>query len=223
MQEFIFNIIKQNAVDIVWIIILFFFGKLVLKLIVRRLTQIVDDGNDAHISQKEQRAKTLGDIIVSIGNIIIYAIILFMILNLFGVDIRPILAGAGVIGLAIGFGAQSLVKDFVSGLFILVENQYGIGDKVKIGSSEGLVIRISMRSTVLKDEEGKGFADEEYLLYLSNGEIRRGRLDRNGYKKEEKLPPAKTLPLRMTGHSSLITNSVYSWSVSCNGSRTPSG
>jgi len=165
MQEFIINIVKQNAVDIIWIVILFFFGKIILKLIVKRLARIVDDGDDAHISQKEKRAETLGHIIVSIGNIVIYTIILFMVLNLFGVDIRPILAGAGVIGLAIGFGAQSLVKDFVSGLFLLVENQYGIGDKVKIGSSEGNVIRITMRSTVLKDEEGK-------IYYISNGSIK---------------------------------------------------
>ena len=165
MQEFFINIIKQNGIDIIWIVILFFFGKIVLRLIVKRLSQIVDDGDDAHISQKEKRAETLGRIIISIGNIFIYAIIMFMVLNLFGVDIRPILAGAGVIGLAIGFGAQSLVKDFVSGLFILVENQYGIGDKVKIGSSEGNVIRITMRSTVLKDEEGK-------IYYISNGSIK---------------------------------------------------
>jgi len=144
---------------------LFFFGRLILKLIVRRLARIVDDGNEAHISQKEKRAETLGHIIVSIGNIIIYSIILFMVLNLFGIDIRPILMGAGVIGLAIGFGSQSLVKDFVSGFFILIENQYGIGDKVKIGSSEGNVIRITMRSTVLKDEEGK-------IYYISNGSIK---------------------------------------------------
>ena len=165
MQEFIIKIIKQNAVDIIWIIILFFFGKLILRLIMKRLARIVDDGDDAHISQKERRAETLGHIIVSVGNIVIYVIILSMIINLFGVDIRPILAGAGVIGLAIGFGAQSLVKDFVSGLFILIENQYDIGDKVKIGSSEGNVIRITMRSTVLRDEEGKTY-------YISNGSIK---------------------------------------------------
>ena len=164
MQEFIINIIKQNAVDIIWIIILFFFGKILLKLIVKRLAKIVDDGDDEHLSQKEKRAQTLSKIIVSIGNIIIYAIILFMVLNVFGVDIRPILAGAGVIGLAIGFGAQSLVKDFVSGLFILVENQYGIGDKVKLGSLEGTVIGITMRSTILKDE-GK-------IYYINNGSIK---------------------------------------------------
>ena len=165
MQEFIINIIKQNAVDIIWITILFFFGKLFLKLIVKRLARVVDDGDGARVSQKGKRAETLGHIIMSIGNIVIYAIILFMVLNLFGVDIRPVLVGAGVIGLAIGFGAQSLVKDFVSGLFILVEDQYGIGDKVKIGNSEGNVIRITMRSTVLKDKEGK-------LYYISNGSIK---------------------------------------------------
>ncbi len=164
MQEFIINIIKQNGVDIAWIIILFFLGKTILKLIVKRLVRIVDDGDDARTSQEEKRAETLGHVIVSVGNIIIYAIILFMVLNLFGVDVRPILAGAGIIGLAIGFGAQSLVKDFVSGLFILVENQYGIGDKVKIGNFEGRVTRITMRSTVLKDDEGK-------MYYISNGSI----------------------------------------------------
>jgi len=165
MQEFIINFIKQNAVDIIWIIILFFFGKLILKLTVKRMARIVDDGDDEHVSQKEKRAETLGRILVSIGNIVIYAIILFMVLNVFGVDIRPILAAAGIIGLAIGFGAQSLVKDFVSGLFILIENQYGIGDKVKIGSFEGRVIRITMRSTALKDNEGK-------IYYISNGLIK---------------------------------------------------
>lgn len=165
MYEFIVNIIRQNLVDIISIVVLFLFGKLILISIVKRLARIVDDGDDSHVSQKEQRAETLGHIIMSIGSIIIYSILLFMVLNLFGVNIAPILAGAGVIGLAIGFGAQSLVKDFVSGLFILVENQYGIGDKVKIGSSEGKVIRITMRSTVLKDEEGK-------VYYISNGAIK---------------------------------------------------
>ena len=165
MQEFIIDIIKQNMVDAIGIIALFFFGKLILRLIVRRLTQMVDDGDDNHTSQKEKRAETLGHVIMSVGNIVIYAVILFMVLSLFGVDIRPILTGAGVIGLAIGFGSQALVKDFVSGLFVLLENQYGIGDKVKIGSFEGKVIRISMRSTVLRNEEGKTY-------YISNGSIK---------------------------------------------------
>jgi len=163
--KFIINFVQQNTTDIVWIIILFFFGRIILKLIIKRFVQTVDDGDEVHVSQNEKRAETLGHIIVKTGNVIIYAVILLMVLGLFGIDITPILAGAGVIGLAIGFGAQSLVKDFVSGFFILVENQYGIGDKVKIGSFEGRVIMITMRSTALKDDEGK-------VYYISNGSIR---------------------------------------------------
>ena len=165
MQEFIFTIVKQNAVDVIGILVLFFLGRILLKVVVRRLVRMVDDGDDSHLSQKEKRAETLGNIIVTTGNIVIYAVILLMTLSLFGIDIRPVLAGAGVIGLAIGFGAQSLVKDFVSGLFILVENQYGIGDRVKIGSFEGQVVRITMRSTVLKNDKGETY-------YISNGLIK---------------------------------------------------
>lgn len=126
---------------------------------------MADDGDDSHISQKEKRAKTLGLIIKSIGNVLIYSVLLFMVLSLSGVDIRPILASAGIIGLAIGFGSQSLVKDFVSGLFILIENQYGVGDRVKIGNFEGNVVKITMRSTVLMDDEKK-------VYYISNGLIK---------------------------------------------------
>ncbi len=160
--ESMINAIRQNATEIIWIFILFFFGRIILKLIVKRFVKLVDDRDDEHVSQKEKRAETLGHIIVATGNIVIYVVITVMVLSLFGVDIRPILAGAGVIGLAIGFGAQSLVKDFVSGLFILVENQYAIGDNVKIGSFEGQVVRITMRSTVLRNAEGK-------IYYVSNG------------------------------------------------------
>lgn len=165
MREIIFNFIKQHAVEIIWIFLLFFCGKIILNLVITYFVKLADDGDDKHTSQKEKRAKTLGHVIGSIGNIVIYSIILFMVLNLSGVNITPVLAGAGVIGLSIGFGAQSLVKDFVSGLFILIENQYGIGDKVKIGNFEGNVIKITMRSTVLRD-------NEKNIYYISNGLIK---------------------------------------------------
>jgi len=165
MQEIIITYLKLNSADIIGIVVLFFLGRMLIKAIVGRLVRMMDDGDDDHDSQEEKRAETLGNIVITTGNIVIYAVILLMILSLFGIDIRPVLAGAGVIGLAIGFGAQSMVKDFVSGLFILVENQYGIGDKVKIGSFEGKVSRITMRSTVLKNEKGQTF-------YISNGLIK---------------------------------------------------
>lgn len=165
MQEIILNFIKQHAAELIWIFILFFLGKISLKFIAKHVVKLSDDGDDSNTSAKEKRAHTLGQIIKSIGNVFIYSLILFMVLNLSGIDIRPILASAGIIGLAVGFGAQSLVKDFVSGLFILIENQYGVGDRVKIGNFEGNVVKITMRSTVLIDNENKKY-------YISNGLIK---------------------------------------------------
>lgn len=165
LQSFIINLIKTYGADVVWIIALFFLGRIILRKIVKRAIKVSVGEDQENQAQLEKRAGTLGSILIATGNIIIYIIILLMTLNLFGINIAPILAGAGIIGLAIGFGAQSLVKDFVSGLFILLENQYSVGDKVKIGTFEGEVLKITMRSTILRDEEGKTF-------YISNGLIK---------------------------------------------------
>ena len=146
------------------IVALLFFAKFLLRFIVRRTLRLVDDGDDTTRSMAEKRADTLSKTLVVVGNTVIYAIIFVMLLNLFGVDIRPILAGLGIIGLAFGFGAQSLVKDLVSGIFILLENQYMVGERVKIGSFEGEVVKVSMRSTVLKDESGARH-------YITNGSV----------------------------------------------------
>ena len=152
-------IIKPHLASIIWIVILFILAKVLLRKIVKKIIQVVDCGD-----KRAQRAKTLGSIITTSGNIIIYIIIILMILTMFGVNIGPILAGAGILGLAVGFGSQTLVKDFVSGLFILLENQYAVGEKVKIGSNTGEVIKMSIRSTVLRDQEGN-------VIFLSNNKI----------------------------------------------------
>ena len=145
---------ETNMNEFITIVVLLFFAKFFLRWIVKRLVRLMDDGDDSTRSMSEKRADTLSEIFVSVGNVFIYIVIFIMLLGLLGVDTRPILAGIGIIGLAIGFGAQSLVKDFVSGVFILLENQYMVGEKVKIGSFEGEVVKISMRSTVLKDGAG---------------------------------------------------------------------
>jgi small conductance mechanosensitive channel len=165
IQLFIINIVKNHGVNILCIFVLFFGARIILKKIVGRMIRLVEDEDKENQSKAEKRAQTLGSIIITSGNVVIYIVILLMALMLFGVDITPILAGVGILGLAIGFGAQSIVKDFVSGLFILIENQYGLGDKVKIGSFEGRVKKITMRSTMLEDDEGKTF-------YISNGLIK---------------------------------------------------
>jgi small conductance mechanosensitive channel len=165
IQEFIIDIIKTYGASVFWIAVLFFGGRIILKKLVKKMIKLVEDEDRGDSPDLKKRTQTLGSIIITTGNIIIYIVVLLMVLKLFGVDITPILAGVGIIGLAVGFGAQSIVKDFVSGLFILIENQYCIGDKVKIGTFEGRVKKITMRSTVLQDDEGK-------IFYISNGLIK---------------------------------------------------
>lgn len=159
------DFIKIHGINIFWIIFLFFCGRFFLKKIVKKIIRRLFKDGDKEKNILEKRAKTIGKMIIGVGNVIIYVIVFLMILNLFSVNIGPILAGTGIIGLAVSFGAQSIVKDFISGLFILIENQYAIGDKVKIDDKEGMVIKITMRSTLLQNENGA-------VSYIPNGSIK---------------------------------------------------
>ena len=114
----------------------------------------------------EQRARTLGALLRYATTIVIAAIALLMVLSELGVDIAPLIAGAGVVGIALGFGAQSLVKDFLSGMFMLMEDQYGVGDIIDVGEASGTVEQVTLRVTMLRDVEGT-------VWYVPNGEIRR--------------------------------------------------
>lgn len=167
MQNFILSLIKNFGFKVLWIIVLLFLSKYVLKKSVKKLAKMtISDGEGEHIKANalNKRIKTLSSLILTAGNIVMYIIILLLVLSLFNIDIRPILAGAGVLGLAVGFGAQTLVKDAISGFFIIVENQYGIGDRIKTGNIEGEVIRMNIRSTVIK-------ADDGAIFHLSNSTI----------------------------------------------------
>ncbi|GGE77303.1 mechanosensitive ion channel family protein [Priestia taiwanensis] len=112
----------------------------------------------------EGREQTLIKLCENIVYYVIYFIAIVTILGLFGIELGPILASAGVLGLAIGFGAQGLVKDIVTGFFILFENQYGVGDKVRINGIEGAVEELGLRTTKIKGDNGEYF-------YLSNSSI----------------------------------------------------
>lgn len=101
-----------------------------------------------------QQVRTLTGVIHSIGVFVIVFIALMQALPIFGVHIEPLLASAGIAGLAVGFGAQALVKDVINGFFILVENQYEIGDTIKASGVQGVVEEITMRRTVLRDGDG---------------------------------------------------------------------
>jgi small conductance mechanosensitive channel len=160
----VFSFIKSHVAEISWILGLYLAGRLGLRVITAKIVSAADDGDDSRDSGREKRAKTLSGLIGAGGKVVIFGVILMMALRLFGVDPTPIIAGAGVIGFAVGFGMQTLVKDFIAGIFIFSENQFAVGDKVKIGAFEGTVHKMSIRSTVLRDADG-------HLVFMPNGSI----------------------------------------------------
>lgn len=121
-----------------------------------------------------QRARTVGSVLRSISSVVVLGIAAVMILAEFGVNLGPILASAGIVGVAVGFGAQNLVRDFLSGMFMLLEDQYGVGDIVDLGEASGVVEGVGLRITTLRDLNGT-------VWYVRNGEILRVGNKSQGY------------------------------------------
>jgi len=138
--------------------------KLLIPEIVERTVKVRGKGRRAR-EELAKRSQTLSTILASIAGVIIAIVAIFMILSEVGIDITPLLAGAGVAGIAIGFGAQSLIKDYLSGLFIILEDQYRKGDVVRIADIAGLVEEVNLRRTVLRDLDG-------IVHSVPNGEVR---------------------------------------------------
>ncbi len=110
------------------------------------------------------RTRSLRSLLKNILDIILFLTVILIILSHWDINIIPLLTGAGLIGLAISFGAQTLVKDILSGFFIILENQFGVGDRIKIGDHEGVVEEITLRLTVLRDKN-------KNLVYIPNSQI----------------------------------------------------
>ncbi len=117
-------------------------------------------------ARREQRADSLGGLARSVVNVAIIATATIMVLSELGVELAPLIAGAGIIGLAVGFGAQDLVKDFLSGMFMLLEDQFGVGDIIEVDGNTGVVEAITLRSTRLRTIDGT-------LWHVPNGSIRK--------------------------------------------------
>ena len=116
--------------------------------------------------RRQQRAEAIGTLLRSVITATVIIIALLLILPILGIDIAPLLASAGVIGVALGFGAQSLVKDYLSGIFLVFEDQFGVGDMVDLGEATGVVEDVQLRITRLRDLQG-------VVWYVRNGEILR--------------------------------------------------
>jgi small conductance mechanosensitive channel len=117
-------------------------------------------------ARRAQRAETIGAVVRSVVAIAIWSVAVLTVLSELGVNLAPLIAGAGIAGVALGFGAQSLVRDFLTGLFMLLENQYGVGDVVDVGLATGTVEGVSLRTTRLRDPDG-------VVWHVPNGEVHR--------------------------------------------------
>jgi small conductance mechanosensitive channel len=145
------------------IVIIFLVAFVVRFLLVRANNRLVRQAFGSN-QRRDQRSSTISAVLNTVTSVIIWGTAILMSLTVVGFNIAPLLASAGIAGVALGFGAQTLVKDYISGIFLIVEDQYGIGDEVEIGTVRGKVEAVALRTTRVRDEAG-------VLWYIRNGEI----------------------------------------------------
>ncbi|GAB2986923.1 mechanosensitive ion channel family protein [Nocardioides montaniterrae] len=166
------QIVIGKPLAILGLVVLALLIRWVLHRIVERIARQAERGvlperHDSVVAlRRRQRARTMAGVLNSVISVVLIAVIGTMVLSVLGVNIAPIIASAGIIGLALGFGAQSLVKDFLAGIFIFLEDQYGVGDVVDVGSASGTIEAVTLRMTRLRDVEGT-------VWYVPNGEVLR--------------------------------------------------
>ncbi|MCX6485928.1 MAG: mechanosensitive ion channel [Rhodoluna sp.] len=174
-----FWVTYQTPIHVVLILLIAIIGRALLLVSVRRVVSGVVSGvkSEAKAVAEDtesplakarviQRTKTIGSVLSNFITWGIALITLTMVLNELGVQVGALIAGAGILGAAVGFGAQSLVRDLISGLFIVFEDQYGVGDVVDLGEVKGAIEAVGLRVTQVRDVEGT-------LWYVRNGEISR--------------------------------------------------
>jgi moderate conductance mechanosensitive channel len=161
------EVLLPRAVKIVVVIFLaIIIYRLIRVLIGRLLNREIEEEDPLVRRLREQRAQTMASLLGNVAAVSVVVITALTVMDILLENIGPILASFGILGLAISFGAQSLVKDVISGTFLLMEGQYGVGDVVKVSDVSGLVEKITLRTTVLRDVEGA-------VHIVPNGEITR--------------------------------------------------
>ena len=136
----------------------------ILRPLKERLAGSLADGAVVFTERRRQRAEAIGSVLRSFTTALVFSIAGLMILAQLGMDLAPVLASAGIAGIALGFGAQSLVKDVLAGLSMLLEDQYGVGDVIDVGEASGTVEAVGLRTTTIRDARG-------VVWYIRNGEI----------------------------------------------------
>ena len=179
------DFVVARPVKIVLILLLAWLANRLLRRAIKRFVDGVSKGTvrrgveglrqrapDALVGAPEvnlraaQRAETIATVLRSIGTAVIWTIAILGVLAELGINLGPFLAGAGIVGVALGFGSQTLVRDFLSGMFMLIEDQYGVGDIIDVGEASGTVEAVTLRSTRLRGVDGT-------VWHVPNGEIKR--------------------------------------------------
>ncbi|MDP4666477.1 MAG: mechanosensitive ion channel family protein [Candidatus Nanopelagicales bacterium] len=149
-----------QPVKVAIVVIFALAARLVLLRAVDRLTKRALGSS----SRSDQRAATVSRLLHGTISSTVWIIALITVLAIVGINVGPLLASAGILGVALGFGAQALVKDYISGIFLILEDQFGLGDEVEIGAIRGTVEDVALRVTQVRDSDGR-------LWYIRNGEI----------------------------------------------------
>jgi small-conductance mechanosensitive channel len=157
------DLILRGAAKAAVVLALAYLARWALRRLARRIVARVEAGDPTTISSRVQRATTLAQILTHVGAVVIVIAAGLLFLDIF-INIGPLLAGAGVLGLALSLGGQGVMKDIVTGFLIVLEDQYAVGERVRIGEVEGIVHQLTLRSTVLR-------ADDGTLHYLANGSV----------------------------------------------------
>src|SRR4029079_9455389 len=159
-----FDYLIDVAVDIAGVLVAAFILWLIIRRVAQRIEKWGDDGRPELQTAREQRAKTSAKLFRSVGRAVLVIVTMLLVLGQLGFNIGPLLASAGVVGLAVCFGAQILVRDFVTGFFLQLEHQFALGDVVRIGTAEGTVENITLRLVYVRDSNGG-------LHMIPNGQI----------------------------------------------------
>jgi small-conductance mechanosensitive channel len=138
--------------------------RILIILVSAGLAQAFGSRTITRVARQKERASTIGGVLSATLKVAIWIIAIAMALGEFGFDLGPLIASAGVVGVALGLGAQTLVRDILSGIFMLIEDQYGVGDTVDVLEVQGVVEKVGLRVTTVRDSSGT-------LWYLRNGEI----------------------------------------------------
>ncbi len=165
VTQSIIDWLQVSGLRIAFIIILVIIARHFLGMVIRRLVNSsVKPDHSSNKKAEQQREDTIVSIITNTLRVVLWLVATIVILEEFGVNIGAMVAGAGALGLAFGFGAQSLISDFVAGVFIIMENQYRVGDIIEINGKSGVVKSITIRTTILRDLDG-------YEHHVPNGSI----------------------------------------------------